>query len=264
MKEEYQKILRIQQLSNIVGCLKKFQAKRIEILLLVVIIVLFILCLMNLLIIPWKILNKSLLGLRVVILIFFIISLICLSYNQILRKRRKLNFGYYYCIGYFGSLINIPLTIINFLFIFISCIVASIKVKNYKQKKYDYKSILVIDIFSLFVIIAQFFLWYYEYLLVYAKTDENLKDFVEAKIRFYQSQNQKVVNVELSDDNNNNHNKIINNPHKNDNENYNDKGKSLDEDIISSNKMEINEKPFRTNNNKKKKKDDDISSVDTK
>ena len=73
-----------------------------------------------------------------------------------------------------------------------------------------------------------------------------------------------MVNVELSDDNNNNHNKIINNPHKNDNENYNDKGKSLDEDIISSNKMEINEKPFRTNNNSIQKKDDDISSVDTK
>ena len=61
MKKEYKKIIRIQKLSKVVGCLQKFEAKKIELLLLVVIIVLIILCLMNVLVIPWKILNKSLL-----------------------------------------------------------------------------------------------------------------------------------------------------------------------------------------------------------
>jgi hypothetical protein len=262
--KEYQKILRIQKLSNLVGCLKKFQARRIEILLLVAIIVVIILCLMNLLTIPWKILTNSLFGLRVVILTFLLISLICLTYNQILRKRKKLTFGYYYWIGFIGTSINIPLTVINFLFILISCIISSVKVKNYKAKKYDYKSILVIDIFSLIVVIAQFFLWFYEFLLVYAKTDENLKDFIEAKIRFYQSQNQKVVNVELSDENNNYGINNVNDIHKRNIDGYINKGKSVDEDILSSNKVQIDkEKPY--NNNKiGKKKDDDTSSVETK
>ena len=261
--KEYQKILRIQKLSKLVGCLKRFQARRIELLLLVIIIVVIILCLMNLLTIPWKILTNSLFGLRVVILTFLLISLICLTYNQILRKRKKLTFGYYYCIGFIGTAINIPLTIINFLFILISCIISSVKVKNYKEKKYDYKSILVIDIFSLVVIIAQFFLWFYEFLLVYAKTDENLKDFIEAKIRFYQSQNQKVVNIELSDDNNNYGTNNANDIHMKNINGYINKGKNLDEDIMSSNKIEMDkEKPH--NNNKIGKKDDDISSVDTK
>ena len=259
--KEYRKILRIQKLTNIVGCLKKFQARRIELLLLVIIIVIIILCSMNLLIIPWKILSKSLFGLRVVIFILLLISLICLTYNQILRKRKKLTFGYYYCIGFFGTAMNIPLILINFLFLLISCIIVPTKVKNYKEKHYEHKSIIIIDIFSLIVFIAKFFLWYYEFLCVYAKTDENLKDFIEAKIRFYRSQNQKVVNVELSDDNNHNTNNTNDIQKKN---GYINKGKdSVDDDIISSNKMQIdNEKPY--NNNKIGKKEDDTSSVDTK
>ena len=58
--EGYQKVKKIQKLSNLVGCLKKFYAKRIELLLLVIHIVLIILCIMNLLITPYKIVKKSL------------------------------------------------------------------------------------------------------------------------------------------------------------------------------------------------------------
>jgi len=252
--EEYKKIKKIQRLSNLVGCLKKFQAKKIELLLLVVIIILLILCLINLVIIPWNIVKKPLLGLRIVILILLIISLISIIYNQITRKRKKLTFGYYYCIGFFSSLINVCLTILNFLYLLISCIIVVIKVKEYKEKKYDYKSILIIDIVSLIIFIAKFCLWYSEFLRVYAKTDENLKEYIDSKIRFYQSQNQKVVNI-LKDD--------TSNTNKDNNNNFEKmKGKSLDDDTISNNKMEINsEKQF---NNSGRQKDDDISSVDTK
>ena len=257
MKKEYKKIIRIQKLSKVVGCLQKFEAKKIELLLLVVIIVLIILCLMNVLVIPWKILNKSLFGLRIVILVFLIISLICISYNQIFRKRKKLTFGYYYCISFFSSLINIGLTLINFLFLLISCFVVAHRVKNYQEKRYDYKSILVIDIFSLIIFISKFFLWYSEFLRVYAKTDGNLKDFIESKIRFYQSQNQKIVNVQINNDVGS-----VNKP--NDKDFAKIKGKSIDDDVISNNKMINSEKQFHNINNSGSKKDDDISSVDTK
>ena len=254
----YKKILRIQKLSNVVGCFKKFQAKRIELLLLVVIIVLIILCLMNLLIIPWKILNNSLFGLRIVILVFLLISLICIIFNQINRKRKKLFYGYYYCISFFASLINIGLTLINFLFLLISCIVVTFRVKEYKEKKYDYKSILIIDIFSLVVFIAKLFLWYSEFIRVYAKTDENLKEYIDSKIRFYQSQNQKVVNVKINNDIDSTNKPIEKNFEK-------IKGrKSIDDDVISNNKMINSEKQFNNINNSERKKDDDISSVDTK
>ena len=141
-----------------------------------------------------------------------------------------------------------------FLYLLISCIIVVIKVKEYKEKKYDYKSILIIDIVSLIIFIAKFCLWYSEFLRVYAKTDENLKEYIDSKIRFYQSQNQKVVNV-LKDD--------TSNTNKDNNNNFEKmKGKSLDDDTISNNKMEINsEKQF---NNSGRQKDDDISSVDTK
>lgn len=257
----YQKVKKIQKLSNFVGCLKKFHAKRIELLLLVIHIVLIILCVMNLLITPYSIAKNSLFGLRIVILIFFIISILCLIFIQITRKKKKLSYGYYYFIAYFGTLISLGLCIINFLFILISTIVVTVRLKKYKGKKQDYKSILVIDIFSLLIIIAKFFLWYYEFLLILAKTDENLKDYIDAKIRFYQSQNKKVVNVELSYDDNNN---VNNNTDKNSQQNNFEKvkEKSVDDDIISSNKMEINNEKFGEKG--KKKSDDDSASVETK
>ena len=150
---------------------------------------------MNLLIIPWKILNKSLFGLRIVIIIILLISLIFITYNQIARKRKKINVGYYHFVGFFGCLFNIGLTIINFLFLLISCIVVSDGIRKYKEKVYDYKSIIIIDIFSLIFCIPNFFLWYSDFLRIYAKTDGNLKEFIDSKIRFYQSQNKKVVNI---------------------------------------------------------------------
>ena len=256
---DYQKIKRIQKLSNLVGCMKKFSPGRIELLLLVVHFVVIILSIMNLLIIPWKKVYKELFGLRIVILTFLLISLLCLIYIQIFRKRKKLSFGYYYCIGFFGSLIStFFLSIIIFLFTFIACITGAVKIKNYQEKKYEYKSMLVIDIFSIIVLIAQFFLWYSEFLLIYAKADKNLKEYIEEKIRFFQSQNQKVVNVEISDDNNtntNNKNNIDNNMGK-------EKEKTVDDDVISTNKIDINEKGYTKKNSKKK--EDDVSSVDTK
>ena len=256
---DYQKIKRIQKLSNLVGCIKKFPPGRIELLLLVVHFVVIILCIMNLLIIPWRKVYKQLFGLRIVILTFLLISLLCLIYNQIFRKRKKISFGYYYCIGFFGSLIStFFLTILIFLFSLIGCITGAIKIKNNKEKKYEYKSMLVIDIFSLFVLVAQFFLWYSEFLLIYAKSDKNLKEHIEDRIRFFQSQNQKVVNVDFSEDNHTNtHNK--NNV---DNNFVKEKEQTVDDDIVSSNKIDVNEKGFTKKNSKKK--GDDTSSVDTK
>ena len=257
---DYLKIKKIQKLSNLVGCMKKFQPGRIELLLLVVHFVIIILSVMNILIIPWKKIYKELFGLRIVILTLLLISLLCLIYIQIFRKRKKLLYGYYYWIGFFGSLIStFFLTTIIFLFSLISCIAGAFRVKNYKEKKYEYKSMLVIDIFSLIVLVAQFFLWYSEFLLIYAKADKNLKEYIEEKIRFYQSQNKKVVNVEISDDNNTNN---TNNKNNIDNNFMKEKERTVDDDVISTNKIDINEKGFTKKNSHKK--EDDLSSVDTK
>lgn len=228
--KEYNKILKIKKYSDLVGCIKKFPVRRIELLLLVVHFVIIILCLMNVFIMPWTTLNKSLFGLRIVILSFLIISILCLIYNQISRKRKKLLFGYYYCIGFYGTLISLGLNILNFIFIFISCIIIIQKLKKNVEKTINYQSILVIDIFSILIVFGMFFLWYSEFLAIYAKTDDNLKDFIEAKIKFYQSQNQKVVNIELSDDNNTR--KITDNNYER------SKEKNPEEEIISNNKME--------------------------
>ena len=225
-------MLKIKKYSNLVGCMKKFPVRRIELLLLIVHFVIIILCLMNVFIMPWTTLNKALFGLRIVILSLLIISILCLIYNQISRKRKKLLFGYYYCIGFYGTLISLVLNILNFIFIFISgiIIIEKLKTKNVEKTIY-YQSILVIDIFSILIVFGMFFLWYSEFLAIYAKTDDNLKDFIEAKIKFYQSQNQKIVNIELSDENN---------THKISDNNYErSKEKNAEEDTISSNKMEF-------------------------
>ena len=69
-----------------------------------------------------------------------------------------------------------------------------------------------------------------EFLIIYAKTNESIKEYVESNIRFFQSQNQKVVNVELNDEG------------ISDNRKSNDLYNKMDSDIISSHKVEINEK----------------------
>ena len=241
-------MLKIKKYSNLVGCMKKFPVRRIELLLLIVHFVIIILCLMNVFIMPWTTLNKSLFGLRIAILSFLIISLLCLIYNQISRKRKKLLFGYYYCIGFYGTLISLVLNIINFIFIFISgiIIIEKLKTKNVEKTIY-YQSILVIDIFSILIVFGMFFLWYSEFLAIYAKTDDNLKDFIEEKIRFYQSQNQKVVNI-----------------NKNTDYNYeNNKEKNTEEYIVSDNKMEFRSSGRQFNENYGKN-NYEISSSDTK
>ena len=256
---DYQKIKKIQKLSNLVGCMKKFNPDRIELLLLVVHLVVIVLIFMNLLIIPWKNLDKDLFGLRIVICTFSLISLLCLIYILIFRKKKKLSFGYYYCIGFFWSLIStFFLTILIFLFSLISCITGAIKIKNNKEKRYEYKSMLVIDVFTIIVLVAQFFLWYSDFLLVYAKADKNLKEYIEEKITFLQSQNQKVITVENNNDNNTN----TNNKNNVDNNFGKEKEKTVDDDVISTNKIDINEKAFTKKNSKKK--EDDVLSVDTK
>ena len=254
--KEYQKVKKIQKLSNVVGCMKRIKPQRIELLLLVIHFVIIILCLMNFFITPWKILNNALKALRIVILAFLAISLICVIYNQIVRKRKKVTIGYYYCVSFFGSLISQVLIILNFIFILISCIVVFIKLKEFKETKYMHKSILIIDIICLIINIGLYFLWYSVFLIIYAKTYDSIKEYTEAKMRYFQSQNQKVVNIELSDDNNSN----ISNNKKNINYN-NMKRNSLEEDIISTHKMEVNEKKDVENN---KKKENDSSGVETK
>ena len=195
---------------------------------------------MNLFIMPWEALNESIFGIRIIILSFLIISILCLIYNQILRKRKKLLYDNYYCVGFYGTLISLVLNILNFILIFISCIIIIEKLKKNVEKINQYQSILVIDIFSILIVFGMFFLWYSEFMTIYAKTDDNLKDFIEEKIRFYQSQIQKVVNVELTE----------NNINKNTEYNYeNNKEKNSVEDITSENKMEFRSSGHKFNEN---------------
>ena len=254
---DYQKVKKIQKLSNLVGCMKRIQAKRIELLLLVGHFIIIILCLINLLTIPWSIIRSGLKGLRIVILIFFVISLICVIYNQIVRKKNIITIGYYFCVSFFGSLISQGLIIINFIFLLISCIIVVVEVKGYTLKHYDHKSILIIDIVSLIIIFVLFFLWYSAFLLIYAKTDDSIKVYVEKKLRYFQAQNQKIVNVDLNEGN------IKKRYSKNYIKNNIDKNNIVD-DSTSTNKIEINEKQIIEKNIKNIKKEADISSDATK
>ena len=92
-----------------------------------------------------------------------------------------------------------------------------------------------------------FFFWYAEALIVYSKVknDESLKEFIEAKKRYFQSQNEKVVNVEINE-------KFNENKKKNPNNIY---GTNMEyDDISSSNKVNTNE-----DKQSDKSKDDNIS-----
>ena len=229
--EEFKRVKRIQRYSSLVSCLNRFSAQNIEIILLVIHLVIIILCLMNIFIIPWDILNKSILSLRIVIIVFLAISIICISFNLICRKTKKLKLKFYF-IAIYASLLSVFLIVLDFFFIFISLIIVNLKIKSYTTKKYDYKSILVIYLFCLLILIPIFFLWYAEILNVYAKIDANetLKDYIDNKIKFYISQNAKIVNIELNGQSNKNY--------------YIDEmqGKNLESEDVISNKIEMNEK----------------------
>ncbi len=254
--EEYFKIKKIQKLSNLIGCLKRFPSGKIELFLIAIEIIILILCIMNVLIIPFQELKmKPLYGLRIVVISFSSISLIISIFNKIFRKKNKLTGGYFYCIAFFGSLGSIGLNCLNFLFIFIALIITQTKFKNYKgNKSYDSNSILALDIISLIILIILFFFWYAEVFLVYSKikNDQSLKELIESKIAFYQSQNAKIVNIEMGG-------KFPQNIEQKD-KNSNTSSNVEYEDIMSTNKMDVNEdKQSEQSEQSKDDKDDNIS-----
>ena len=226
---EYKKIKRIQKLSCLVVCLNKFSASNIEIILICIHLILFILCIMNLFIIPWNTLKDSLEYLRIVILAFIGISLICLFYNFICRKRKKLKFCHYVAAIY-ASFVGGLLIVLDFFFVLVSLIIVHNKIKGDKQKQLDTTSILAIDIFSLLIIFAILFFWYSEILNLYAQINsaDNLKEYIDNKIKFYASQNTKIVNVDYGKKNNFNDDEIS------------DKKLENDDEINNNNKIGIN------------------------
>ena len=94
----------------------------------------------------------------------------------------------------------------------------------------DTSSILAIDIFSLLIIFAILFFWYAEILNIYAQinSDDNLKEYIDNKIKFYASQNTKIVNVDYGKKNNFNDDEIS------------DKKLEGDDEINNNNKIGIN------------------------
>ena len=248
--KEYEKLKRIDKFSNVVGCFKRLQTGKLELFLIVIQIILVILCIMNILIVPHKELNLNpIFGLRIAILFFLILSLIIVVFNKICRSKRKLNSGYLFAIGFFGSLGALIFVPVNFLFVLIATIVTQSKIKkNQGSKKYDSNSILAIDIFTLLISIALFFFWYVELIFVYlrVKPEETIKEFVEAKKRFYESQSEKVVNVDISEKFEENHNRKVNNNIK--------RGSNDVDDMTSSNKVNHND-----DKQSNQTKDDNIS-----
>jgi hypothetical protein len=233
MKGDYNKTMKIKRLSNFVGCLKKFQSGNISLLLIIVHFITIILCVMNLFIIPWKRVATFLLILRIIVLVFLGIELISISFNMIFRKKQKLEGKYFFCIGFYGSIISIISIVLNFIFILISVIRVSVKIsKSGEKTTAEFNSILTIEICSLITLLIEFFLWYYEIIVVYGvvKYDESIKEFVERKLKFLQSQNEKVVNVELGS-------KI----HDNMTNSRDIPPKHLDEESISNNRIELSQ-----------------------
>jgi len=231
MKGDYDKTMRIKRLSNFVGCLKKFQSGNISLLLIIVHFITIILCVMNLFIIPWGKVKTPLLVIRIIILVFLGIELISISFNMIFRKRQKLGGRYFFFIGFYGSIISIVSITLNFILILISVISVTVKIKKSGEKtSAEFNSILTIEICSLITLLIEFFLWYYEIIVIYGavKYDESIKEFVERKLKFLQSQNEKVVNIELGS-------KI----HDNITNSKDIPGKHFDEDSISNNRIEL-------------------------
>ena len=247
---EYQKLKRIQKFSNLVGCFKRFQCGRLELFLIVLHIIIILLCIMNILIIPHKELKiNSLFGLRIFIIAILALSLIICTLNKIFRSKKKFNSKSVFLIGFFGSLAALGFVPINFLFILISTIITNVKANNYKgDKRFDSSSMLAIDIFTILIIIGFFFFWYAEVLLVYSKIKENesLKEYIDAKKRYFESQNEKVVNVEINEKYYENNKGSVNTNNQGENNDF--------DDITSTNKVNINE-----DKRSEKSKDDNIS-----
>jgi hypothetical protein len=256
--EEYNKIKKINRYSNLVGCFKRFQSGKLELFLIVLEIIIIILCTMNILIVPHKDLNLNpIYGLRIAIMCFFVLAFIIVCFNKICRNKKKLNSGYFFCIGFFGSIASLSLVPINFLFVLISAIITQSKIKNNEgNKKYDSSSILAIDIFTLLILIAIFFFWYVELIFVYlrVKPEETIKEFVEAKKKYFESQSEKVVNIDISEKFEENHKKKVKNNKKEENNNDFD-------DITSTNKVNENDdkKSNQTKDDNISNKEDDVS-----
>jgi hypothetical protein len=253
--KEYKKLKRIEKFSNVVGCLKRFNSGKIELFLIVLLIIILILCIMNILIIPFNPVKiKPLFGLRITIIFFFSVSLIVSSINKICRMRKKLTSGYTLCFGFFLSLGCLCLVPVNFLFTLISAIITYHKVKNYNgNTRYDYSSILAIDVFTLLIIIVLFFFWYAEVLFVYSKVkhSETLKDNIDNKKKYFEGQSGRVVNVDISEkfsEKGDKKKKVNKQP-----------GKNVEfDDITSSNKVNINNEDKESN----KSKDDNNENID--
>jgi hypothetical protein len=158
---------------------------------------------------------------------------------MIIRKSKKLKLGGYYCLGIFGSILSTILIVILFILILISIIVIAKQVKKIELKKRrDYNSIIAIDIFSLVNLLAVFFLWYYEILTVYTKInyDESIKEYIDEKTSIYNSQNAKIVNIEIG-----------NNNDENDANRGDTQAKHLEEEeTISNNKIELSSEKMGT------------------
>ena len=259
--KEYKKIKKFQRLSDLVGCLKRIHSGTVSLLLLIIHFILIILNVMNLfIIINWEILKKSsLLEIQIVILSFMGVSLIFIILNMIFRRRKNFNCGYFNCVLFFASIFCLILFIINFILGLILIIIIVKKVKKNKEGKIsDYNSIIPLNIFSLIILFISFFLWYYEILVIYAKIkyDESIKDFIDKKISFCQSQNAKIVNIELG---NKSEDIVVNNGDIH--------GKNIEEDdVISNNKIEINEEKMKDQKSisTKDKGKDEISNSSTK
>ena len=97
----------------------------------------------------------------------------------------------------YGSFVGGLLIVLDFFFVLVSLIIVHNKIKDDKQKQLDTSSILAIDIFSLLIIFAILFFWYAEILNIYAQINpaDNLKEYIDNKIKFYATQNTKIVNV---------------------------------------------------------------------
>ena len=250
---EYEKLKRIDKFSNVVGCFKRLQTGKLELFLIVIQIIILILCIMNILIVPHNELKLNpIFGLRIAILFFLILSLIVVIFNKICRNKRKMNSGYIFAIGFFGSLGALVLVPINFLFVLIATIVTQARIKkNEGTKKYDSSSILAIDIFTILILIAIFFFWYVEVIFIYSrvKSEESLKEMIENQKKIFESQNEKVVNVEINekfDENNKGDENNINNINQGTNNEF--------DDITSSNKVSVKE-----DKESNQSKDDNIS-----
>ena len=202
MEEEYKKIMRVKKLSKIVGWLNKFQARRLEVLLIIGHLIQILLNIINLLIIPWNVLKTYLKGFRIFILCLILYSLLIISFNKIFRNRKKIHEGNFYKFSLYNSYISICSIVFSFFFTIIFSLVTINEIKNYKKKNFDRHSILLVDVFISIVHIILFFLWYAEILRIMVKTDAALNLFLDARARHIESQNVRVVNVELKNKNN--------------------------------------------------------------